>query len=78
MRRRLPWITTLLWAILAVSPFGQDVFRSAFLAGEDLSRGIWQPLYLSALGVAAVTIGLEALVRHLVFKRRTVGPPPPP
>ena len=77
MRTRLPWITTLLWAMLALSPFGQDVFRSAFLSGEDLSRGIWQPLYCSALAVAALTIGLEALVRHLVWRRRSTSLSPP-
>jgi hypothetical protein len=77
MRTRLPWITTLVWAILALSPFGQDVFRSAFLSGEALSRGIWQPLYLSALAVAALTIALEALLRQLVWKRRKAGRPPP-
>ena len=63
MRTRLPWITTLVWATLAVSPPGRDVFDAAFLSGEALSRGIWQPLYLAAVAGAILTIGLEALWR---------------
>ena len=48
------------------------------LTVKDLSRGIWQPLYLSALAVAALTVGIEALVRHLVWRRRNAGGPLPP
>ena len=73
MRTRLPWMTTLLWAVLALSPLGQDVFQAAFLSGEALSRGIWLPIYLAALAIAAVTIGCEALLRQRAWKRRSTG-----
>ena len=69
MRTRLPWITTLAWAALAVSPLGQDAFRAAFLSGEHLSRGIWQPIYLVAAAIAFVTIGFEALLRRRLSQR---------
>jgi hypothetical protein len=70
LRTRLPWITALLWAALALSPLGQAAFRDAFLSGEALSRGIWQPIYLAALAAAILTIVLEALLRHGLWRRR--------
>ena len=69
MRTRLPWITTLAWAVLALSPLGQDAFRAAFLSGEQLSRGIWQPIYLGTAVVAMVTIAVETLLRRRVSRR---------
>ena len=75
MRTRLPWITTAIAAVLALNPLGLEIFHSAFLAGEGLARGIWQPLYLTALAVAALCIGAEALIRQWVHRRSGAGGP---
>ena len=58
-------------AILALNPFGQDVFRLAFLSGEQLSRSIWQPLYLIAVAIMIVLGVLEGSVRTFLHRRRT-------
>lgn len=69
MKTRLPWITTTIAAALALNPRGLEIFHSAFLVGEGLERGIWQPLYLTAVAVAALAIAAEALIREVVYRR---------
>jgi formate hydrogenlyase subunit 3/multisubunit Na+/H+ antiporter MnhD subunit len=68
--RRWPWITMILTGILALSPFGCDVFYLAFLSGEQLSRNIWQSLYLIAVAIMIALIALEWSVRTFVSRRR--------
>jgi hypothetical protein len=41
LRTRWPWITALLAAAVVLNPIGLDIFYSAFLSGEQLSRNIW-------------------------------------
>lgn len=68
--RQLPWLTIILTAIVAFSPFGQDAFNLAFISGEQLSRNIWQPLYLSGV-LAMVAFGvLEWLAKKFLQRRR--------
>lgn len=69
MRTRLPWVTTLGWAVLALSPLGRDAFHAAFVSGEHLARGIWQPIYLATAAVAIMSVGFEALLRRRASRR---------
>jgi hypothetical protein len=41
----------LLAAVLALNPVGLDFVRAAFLAGEQLSGNIAQPIVLAALAI---------------------------
>lgn len=73
MKTRLPWIMPFIWAAVALSPPGRELFHSAFLAGEGLERAIWQPIYLTGAGAALMTVCLEVFIRH-VKSRRGVSP----
>jgi hypothetical protein len=68
--RRWPWITIVLTAILALCPFGQDVFYLAFLSGEQLSRNIWRPLYLIAVALMIFLGLLEWSIETFIYRRR--------
>ena len=44
----------LLAAVLALNPVGLDFVHAAFLAGEQLSENIAQPIVLAALAIMAL------------------------
>lgn len=68
--RQWPWITLLLAAILAITPFGRDFIYLAFFSGEQLSRNIAQPIFFMALAVIAAFVLLEWWIRRIIGKRR--------
>lgn len=68
--RQWPWITLLLAAILAITPFGRDFIYLAFFSGEQLSRNIAQPIFFMALAVVAALVLLEWWIRRIIGKRR--------
>ena len=70
--KRLPWITIVVAALLALSPPGQDLFYLAFLSGEQLSRNIWQPFYIIAMLILVVLGGLEYLIAARIRRRRAM------
>jgi len=51
--RLVPWFTLVAAALVAVSPLGQDVYRSSFVSGEAISNSIGQFLLLVMLAIAA-------------------------
>jgi hypothetical protein len=53
----------LLAAVLALNPVGLDFVRAAFLAGEQLSGNIAQPIVLAALAIMALAVIVEWLER---------------
>lgn len=67
---RWPWITALIAAILALNPVGLDFFHSAFLAGEQLTRNIARPLYLTAATILAALALFEWGIRIMIARRR--------
>nr|WP_298875622.1 hypothetical protein [uncultured Bradyrhizobium sp.] len=73
MRTRWPWISVLLAIAILVSPIGREVFRDAFLSGEQLSRNISQPIFFIGLAILAFIVALEWLVRFLISRRRVRG-----
>jgi hypothetical protein len=60
----------LLAAALVLNPLGLDVLNTAFLSNEQLSRSIWQPIALIAIGILLALSMLERFLRALVLKRR--------
>ena len=67
---RLPWITTLVAAFLALNPVGLKLFDAAFLTGEQLSRNIWGPLYLTGMAILVALALIEWYVRLWIARRR--------
>jgi hypothetical protein len=57
-------------AALLLNPLGLDVLNTAFLSNEQLSRSIWQPIALIAIGILLALSILERFLRALVLKRR--------
>jgi hypothetical protein len=60
----------LLAAALVLNPLGLEVLNTAFLSNEQLSRSIWQPIALIAIGILLALSILEWFLRALVLKRR--------
>jgi hypothetical protein len=69
LRTRWPWVTTLLAAAVVLNPIGLDIFYSAFLSGEQLSRNIWGSIAWIGLAILAIFVLLEWAVRTLILKR---------
>ena len=63
----------LLAAVVALNPVGLEFFRSAFFAGEQLTRNIAQPIVLTAMAILALVVALEGLVRAFIINRRARG-----
>jgi TRAP-type C4-dicarboxylate transport system permease small subunit len=70
---RWPWISLLLAVLIVISPVGREIIHDAFYSGEALSRNIAQALIYIALGIAALIIALEWLVRLIISRRRARG-----
>jgi hypothetical protein len=70
-RTRWPWITALLAAAVTLNPIGLDIFYSAFLSGEQLSRNIWGSIAWIGIALLAMIVLLEWLFRTLILKRST-------
>jgi hypothetical protein len=69
LRTRWPWITALLAAAVVLNPIGVDIFYSAFLSGEQLSRNIWGSIAWIGMAILALIVLLEWAVRTLILKR---------
>ena len=69
LRTRWPWITALLAAAVVLNPIGLDIFYSAFLSGEQLSRNIWESIAWIGMAILAMIVLLEWAVRTLILKR---------
>lgn len=67
---RWPWITGLIAALILLNPFSFDLINAAFFSNEALSRNIAQPLLMMVLGVLALLIACEWLIRMLLARRR--------
>ena len=65
----------LLATVLALNPVGLEFLRSTFLAGEQLTRNIAQPIVLTAMAILGLIGALEWLVRVFVINRRARGEP---
>ncbi len=74
MKTRWPWISISM--ILTLNPLGLDVIRSAFFAGEALSRDIWRPIVLTVLAAMVLVMLSEWLVRTFILNRRARGATP--
>jgi hypothetical protein len=73
LRTRWPWITALLAVAVVLNPIGLDIFYSAFLSGEQLSRNIWGSIAWIGMAILVTIVLLEFVVRTLVLKRRARG-----
>jgi hypothetical protein len=71
LRTRWPWITALLAAAVVLNPIGLDIFYSAFLSGEQLSRNIWGSIAWTGIAILATIVLLEWVVRTHILKRST-------
>ena len=74
---RWPWIATILAVLACLHPLADDLYRSAFLSGEQLSRSIGQFMLLVAVLVALTAGLLEWGIRVMIVRRRArkAGPP---
>jgi hypothetical protein len=70
-RTRWPWITALLAAAVVLNPIGLDIFYSAFLSDERLSRNIWGSIAWIGIALLALIVLLEWIFRTLILKRST-------
>jgi hypothetical protein len=66
-------VTALLAAAVVLNPIGLDIFYSAFLSSEQLSRNIWGSIAWIGMAILAMTVLLEWIVRTLILKRRMRG-----
>lgn len=73
MSTRWPWISMLVSLVLTLSPLGRDIVKSAFFAGEALSRNIWAPIALAIFAIMAAAILSEWLIRIYILNRRARG-----
>jgi hypothetical protein len=75
--RHVPWITFIIVAVFAVSPFGQSLYHSAFVSGEQLANNIAQFVLMIivgiAIGLAALEWGVKFLIRKYSAKHRAKG-----
>jgi hypothetical protein len=69
LRTRWPWITALLAVAVVLNPVGLDIFYSAFLSGEQLSRNIWGLIAWVGIAILVTIVLLEWIVRTLILKR---------
>ena len=67
---RWPWITIVAAVLFALSPLRQDLYRGAFLSGEQLARNLSQFLLTIMVAIAAGLVMLEWLVRTVIVRRR--------
>lgn len=66
---RVPWITLILFALICLSPIGQEVYRSLH-SGEQLSRSMSQIVLMIYLPIVGLLILAEAGIRLLTLRRR--------
>jgi hypothetical protein len=69
----LPWITLVIVAVFAVSPFGQSLYHSAFVSGEQLANSIAQLMLMIIVGIAIGLAALEWGVKVLIRRHRAKG-----
>jgi hypothetical protein len=67
---RWPWISLLLAVLTVISPVGREIIYDAFYRGEGLSRNIAQFVLCIGLGIVALIVVLEWLVRLIISRRR--------
>jgi hypothetical protein len=72
--RYWPWFTTVPAVLFALSPPGQHLFHAAFFAGEQLTRNIWGPLYLTGVAVVCGLALVELFVRIRIYRPRAGAP----
>ena len=53
----------LLAAATILNPLGLDIIDAAFFSGEQLSRGIWQPIAITVGLVLILLIAVEWWIR---------------
>jgi hypothetical protein len=71
---RWPWITTIVAAVLAISPIGQAFLYGAFGSSEDLSRNIARPFVFAAVLILAAVGLLEWWIGRLLRRRARQAP----
>jgi hypothetical protein len=69
--RHVPWFTLAALFVVAISPLGQDVIRSSFFSGEQLSRSIGQFMFVTGLAIAVVLALIGWTSRYYLRKRRS-------
>jgi hypothetical protein len=69
LRARWLWITALLATAVVLNPIGLDIFHSAFLSGEQLTRNIWGSIAWTGIALLALIVLLEWIFRTLILKR---------
>jgi hypothetical protein len=52
-----------------LNPPGLNIFYSAFLSGEQLSRNIWGPIAWTGIALLILIVLLEWIFRTLILKR---------
>lgn len=62
--QRLPWISSILAAIVLFNPIGINFIRNAFWSNEQLSRNIATPFVIGAFVVLGFLVAIEVLVRY--------------
>jgi hypothetical protein len=66
---RVPWITLVLFALVCISPLGQEIWRSLH-SGEQLSRSMAHIVLIIYLPVAGLAMLAETVIRILILRRR--------
>ncbi|MET0276975.1 MAG: hypothetical protein ABW198_01475 [Pseudorhodoplanes sp.] len=66
---RVPWITLALFALICVSPLGQDLWRSLH-SGEQLARSMAHIVLMIYLPLAGLAILAETGIRIFILRRR--------
>lgn len=61
---RWPWFTSVVAAVVALSPPGQDLLYLAFMSNEQLSNNIAQPLVGMTAAILLAAAALEWWIRR--------------
>jgi hypothetical protein len=69
--KHVPWITLIVAALFLISPFGQDLVRSAFFSGEQLARSLSQFLLMILASVTVALAAVEWGVKFYLRRRRS-------
>lgn len=67
--RRIPWITLVIAAALALNPAGLEFLYGAFFSTEALTQKIAGPIVWSVIGILLLVAIAEIIVRYFRARR---------
>ncbi len=73
MISRWPWVTTVVAAIIVLTPPARDIFHAAFISSERFLQALMQLIYVAGVAIAILLAIIEWRVRVFVVRRRALA-----